>query len=110
MCVSNLSKIFKSCVAGFPGDKPESLFTDFEAAIKNKKYDVQDKTIIEAVLREEGDSLKESFAEGFGNWFEKRENKEWDTDACAKSVEFFCVRLETLINYYYSNTIAGQFS
>ncbi len=109
MCVSNLSEIFKLCLSEFPGEKPESVFADFEAAIAKKKYDVQDTTIIEAVLKEELDALKESFVESFGNREESAES-EWGAEKSARAVEIFCLRLDTLINYYYSNTIAGQFS
>ncbi len=110
MCVSNLSEFFKSCLSEFPGDVPDSVFTDFENAIWNRKYDVQDKTIIEAVLKEEGDSLKESFIEGFSSRPEWREGGNWDAEKAAGAVEVFCASLETLINYYYNNVIAGQFS
>lgn len=117
MLTSDLQVFFKSCLSEFPGEKPESVFSDFEDAIKNKKYDIQDMTIIEAILKEEGDSLKESFIESFGNWINKTEissksatSANWTPEKSTKSVEIFCACLETLVNYYYNNTIAGQFS
>ncbi|WP_462137619.1 hypothetical protein [Candidatus Mycalebacterium sp.] len=109
MCASNLTEIFKSCLAGLAGETPDLVFSDFETAIKNKKYDVQDTTIIEVVLKEETDSLKQSFLKSFAN-YEKSASADWDAEKSAKSVEIFCGCLETLINYYYNNTIAGQFS
>ncbi len=110
MCASNLSEIFKSCLSEFPGDKPESVFADFETAVKNKKYDIQDKTIIEAVLRDEDGSIRQSFTENFGKYLEQKEAGKWDAEQSAKAVEVFLASLETLINYYYNNVIAGQFS
>ena len=109
MCVPHLSEIFKSSLATLPGDKPASVFADFENAIRAKKYDVQDITIIEAVLKEDGDSLKDSFAAAFGG-FLKQNGGEWNAEKSEKAVEIFLASLENLVNYYYSNTIAGQFS
>ena len=77
MCVSNLAEVFKLCLAEISGEKPDSVFSDFATAIKNKKYDVQDTTIIEAVLKEEGDSLRRSFVEGFEK-YEKSAPAGWD--------------------------------
>ena len=111
MCASNLSEIFKSSLAQFPGDKPASVFLDFENAIRAKKYDVQDTTIIEAVLKEEENSLKESFTVAFGDFLKRSDNDNgWDAEKSEKAVEIFLASLESLVNYYYSNTIAGQFS
>ncbi|QMU56550.1 MAG: hypothetical protein GKS04_05370 [Candidatus Mycalebacterium zealandia] len=109
MCASNLTVIFKSCLTEVEGEAPDSVFSDFETAIRNKKYDVQDTTIIEAVVKEEADSLKQSFLESFAD-YEKSAPAGWNAEKSAKSVEIFCGCLEILINYYYNNTIAGQFS
>ena len=109
MCAPALSELFKSFLAAFPGDKPASLFADFENAVKAKKYDIQDITIIEAVLKEESDTLKDSFASAFGG-FLNRNGGEWDAEKSEKAVEIFLASLESLVNYYYGNTIAGQFS
>ncbi len=110
MCAASLSGIFKTFLSDFPGDKPDSVFTDFEIAVKNKKYDIQDMTIIEAVLKEDRDSLKESFIEGFSNYEKSAGSADWNAEKSAKAIEIFLASLDGLVNYYYSNTIAGQFS
>lgn len=110
MCSPELSELFKSCLSEFPGDKPGSVFEDFEAAMESAKYDVQDRAIIEAVLKEESDSLRRSFAESFGGWLKQNDGGKWDAEKSAKAVEIFRASLESLINYYYNSVIAGQFS
>ena len=92
-----------------PATSPHLVFADFENAVKAKKYDIQDITIIEAVLKEESDTLKDSFASAFGG-FLNRNGGEWDAEKSEKAVEIFLASLESLVNYYYGNTIAGQFS
>lgn len=109
MCASNLSELFKTSLAQFPGDKPALVFTVFENAVRAKKYDVQDTAIIEAVLKEESDTLKESFTVAFGDHL-NRNGGEWNGEKSEKAAELFLASLESLVNYYYSNTIAGQFS
>jgi len=110
MCASNLSAVFKSCVSEFAGDIPDRVFADFESAFKNRKYDTQDKAIIEAVLKREADSLKHSFAESFGVWLKKNESARSDAEKSAKASEVFFASLENLIDYFYNKIITGQFS
>lgn len=110
MCASNLSEVFKSCVSEFAGDIPDSVFADFETAVRNRKYDIQDKAIIEAVLKREADSLKHSFSESFGVWLKKNEPGNWNAAKSAKVSGIFLASLETLIDYFYNKIITGQFS
>lgn len=107
MCATNLLEVFRLSVSEFAGDKPDLLFKTFEDAVRAKKYDIQDITIIEAVLKEESESLKESFAAEF---VKQAGDGGWGEQKCEKAAAVFLDCLDGFVNYFYSNTIAGQFS
>lgn len=113
MLTSDIQTVFKSCLSEFPGNKPDSLFMDFENAITDRKYDVQDQALIEAVLKDDRESLAESFSAALQLRLEKEtKTLEFISSKEGKQeiIDLFLKSLEHTIDLYYNSVISKQFS
>lgn len=94
---------------------PESLKTDltsnFLAAITDRKYDVQDQALIEAVLKDDRDSLAESFSAALQLRLETETSEFLNSEEGKQEIiNLFLKSLEHTIDLYYNSVISKQFS
>ncbi|MEM7009297.1 MAG: hypothetical protein AAF462_09220 [Thermodesulfobacteriota bacterium] len=102
MYIDELIEVFKSAVSDHPELDCEEVISSLTKGLEDKKYDLQDQGLIEAILREDKHELADSLKEGLQNLESGDKKKE--------AVNIFIASLEHLINYYYNNVIGKHFS
>ncbi len=109
-----LIKIFETSLKeNCPEPVKADLTSNLLGAITDRKYDVQDQALIETVLKDDRESLAESFAAAL----QLRLEKETETSEFISSEEgeqeiinLFLKSLEHTIDLYYNSVISKQFS
>ena len=90
---------------------------DFKNLLKNaileKKYDLQDQTLIEAILSKDKDTFVETFVEIINGKLEKEVDKtEYLNSELGRNetIQVFIKSIEYMIDYYYNSIISKHFS
>lgn len=115
MYVDDLLGLFDTALESFPELKRESVRAELRRAIEDRKYDLQDESMIEAILKQDGPELLDSFVSAYGSILEGLGNDEsksefLDGDAVKEAIRIFIASLEHLINYYHTSLIGKHFS
>ena len=114
MYIDDLLNSFKNItLENYPELNTDDFINELKAAVENKKYDLQDQTIIERILIEDIESFSESFNELLENtvpvgeervlFFEKEDGEK-------TIIELFIKSVEHSIDYFYNDIISKQFS
>lgn len=106
MYVDELVEVFEKAVSSIPQLSGGDVLISLKASIEEKKYDLQDQGLIEAILREDRHELVQSLMEGLEEVDFSKNGDEIKKEA----IEIFIASLEHLINYYYNNVIGKHFS
>lgn len=114
MYIELLIKTFQNITLDkYPEINTDEFINDLKSRIEKSKFDLQDQTIIERILKEDLESFSESFlellqttipeVEGRIDFFKNEESKKDIIDLYIKSVEHS-------IDYFYNDIISKQFS
>ena len=114
MYIDELLEVFESAVKeSYPELINSELISNMSLHIKNKKFDIQDQTLIETFLKEDLDHFKESFYDNLNKHIGSVE----DSRAYLNSEEghnniilLYIKSIEHMIDYYYNSIISKQFS
>ena len=97
----------------FPEINNENFIKLLEKAIVEKKYDLQDQTLIEAILSKDKETFLETYIETLNVRLEKEEDrKEFlnSNSGQSESIQIYIKSIEYMIDYYYNSIISKQFS
>lgn len=114
MYIELLINIFQETTSDkYPEINSDDFISALKTRIENSKFDLQDQTIIERILKEDADTFSETFLEQLDNlvpedtesktFFESEEGKNQVLTLFKKSVEHS-------IDYFYNDVISKQFS
>jgi len=106
MYIEELIIVFKQAVADFPELNNIEVIEFLKVSIEEKKYDLQDEGLIEAILREDKHELVDSLKQGLSDLNNSGHNQ----DIKKEAINIYIASLEHLINYYYNNVIGKHFS
>lgn len=116
MYLKELVALFESASDSFPQLKNERTREELKLAIRGKKYDLQDKALIEAIIKDDSEELTDSFLTALEKTMENLD-KNYDIDDYLNSMEgtreainIYIASLEHLINFYYNNLVGKHFS
>ena len=114
MYIEELLTTFRNITkANYPELNTEDFLNDLKSEIEKKKFDLQDQTIIENILRGDIESFSESFLEilettvadsGDKHSFFNNENDQH------KVILLFIKSVEHSIDYFYNDIISKQLS
>ena len=114
MYIEQLAKVFESVLVE---NYPQYSFTEHVSSltleIENKKYDVQDQTLIETFLKEDLDNFRESFIESLNDLINSKEDfadYAISEEGRSSIIQLYIKSIEHMIDYYYNNIISKQFS
>ena len=116
MHLEELVSLFESASGRFPQLINEQTLEELRQAIRGKKYDLQDKALIEAIIKDDSDELTDSFISSLDN---VRKNLDKDkniddyltsTEGRGEAIRIYIASLEHLINFYYNNLVSKHFS
>ena len=114
MYLDDLIQTFKEIsAASFPEINNEDFIKLLEVAISEKKYDLQDQTLIEAIISKDKETFLETYIETLNVRLEKEDNrKEFlnSSSGQSESIEIYIKSIEYMIDYYYNSIISKQFS
>ena len=116
MYLEELVSLFESASERFPQLKNERVTEALRLAIRGKKYDLQDKALIEAILRDDSEELTDSFLSALQKISENLAEDENISDYLSseegtrEAVNIYIASLEHLINFYYNNLVGKHFS
>jgi hypothetical protein len=115
MYVDDLLGLFDTALVSFPELKRESVRAELRRAIEGRRYDLQDESMIEAILKEDSPELLDSFVSAYGSLLEGFDDDEsrsefLDSDAVKEAIRIYIASLEHLINYYHTSLIGKHFS
>lgn len=106
MYIEELIIVFKQAVADLPELNNIEVIEFLKVSIEEKKYDLQDEGLIEAILREDKHELVDSLKQGLSDLNNSGHNQ----DIKKEAINIYIASLEHLINYYYNNVIGKHFS
>lgn len=116
MYIEELIDLFGTAAAGFPALKSERVTEELRLAIEGRKYDLQDESLIEVILKQDRNDLIESFTDAYvsilnGLGDEAARTEFLDGGGAEKeAIRIFIASLEHLINYYHTSLIGKHFS
>ncbi|MEQ9618758.1 MAG: hypothetical protein RIG61_06255 [Deltaproteobacteria bacterium] len=116
MYLEELVALFESASDCFPQLKNERTREELRLAIRGKKYDLQDKALIEAIIRDDSEEITDSFLSGLekirGNLDKDRNMDDYlkSTEGTREAINIYIASLEHLINFYYNNLVGKHFS
>ena len=97
----------------YPEINTEEFISALKVRIEKSKYDLQDQTIIERILNEDGDSFSESFLEQLDSLVPDGDEKNiflTGEEGKSKIIDLFIRSVEHSIDYFYNDVISKQFS
>ena len=97
----------------YPELNTGDFLNELKTAIENKKYDLQDQTIIERILKEDFDSFSESFFKLLVSTVpegEERDDFFGNKNGANTVIDLFIKSVEHSIDYFYNDIISKQFS
>ena len=114
---NSLLKIFESSLNNYNPDLPiDNINELLKTELKNKKYDVQDQAIIEAILKQEKQTLEDSFLENLDKRFQTIKSTDLKKEFAMSDqeqeeiVNIYIATLEHLINYFYTGLLSKHFA
>ncbi len=116
MHIEELLTLFDTAAAGFPALKSERVREELRRAIEGRKYDLQDRALIEAILGQDSRDLIDSFTEAYTAVLKRFENESVNAVRPAgdgpekEAIRIYIASLEHLINYYHTSLIGKHFS
>ena len=114
MYIDDLLNLFLEITKEIESDiNVDDYLNDLRNEIEKKKYDLQDQTIIETIIKEERDSFSDSFNEVLENSVPEGMDKISylnSPDGKSNVVDIFIKSLEHSIDYFYNEIISKQFS
>ena len=114
MYIELLIKSFQTTTqVKYPEINTEEFISALKARIEKSKYDLQDQTIIERILNEDGDSFSESFLEQLDGLVQDGDEKNIflsGEEGKSKVIDLFIRSVEHSIDYFYNDVISKQFS
>ena len=115
MYIDELVSSFEAAVSNYPELDNQETFDLLRANIADKKYDLQDEGLIEAILREDKKELVESLEQGLQDILSNLKDDDQadflsSEEAKKEAINIFIASLEHLINFYYNNVIGKHFS
>jgi len=114
MYIDDLISVFKDITKDdFPELNSVEFLNKLKHSLEKKKYDLQDQTIIERILKEDLESFSESFSELLESSIpagEERISFFNDESSEQKVIEFYIKSVEHSIDYFYNDIISKQFS
>ena len=116
MYKNDLAVVFENTLARYSVASVDDLKEHLMKAVDEKKYDLQDQGIIEAILEDPEKILETSFSENLQLYFEDLESEHdlahyvRSDNAKNQIVEIFISDLDQLINYFYNGLINKHFS
>lgn len=116
MHLEDLVTLFESASESFPQLRNERTRDELRHAIRNKRYDLQDKALIEAILKDDSEELSDSFTSTLQKMVENLdEDKDMDeylssAEGRREAVGIYIASLEHLINFYYNSLVGKHFS
>lgn len=111
-----LSEVFQRAVGDSPDLSLEKTKQLLRQRLEGKKFDAQDRALIEAILQDKNNSLEESFTQSLASYRDKPESEGKFSDFLnneagrEEAVEIFLSVLERHIDYYYNILIAKHFA
>jgi len=110
-----LAEIFEKVITeNYPEVQVKKTKETLQKRLIEKRYDVQDKAIIELILRDENKILESSFLDTIENRLMTQNLKENSTEFLKskegedKLIETFILVLENLIDYFYNNLLNNK--
>ena len=114
MYIDDILNSFKNITQdNFPELNSDDFLNELKTAIENKKYDLQDQTIIERILKEDIESFSESFSELLESTIPEGDDRSsfFESENGENTViELFIKSVEHSIDYFYNDIISKQFS
>ena len=112
MYADDLVKIFEEALSQYGVIDPHLLNHELKQSLISRKYDLQDESMIETILKQDRDELLEAFT----NALERElENTGWDDyltseEGKREAVRLYITSLEHMINFYYNSLVGKHFS
>jgi uncharacterized protein (DUF2344 family) len=110
-----LTEVFEKVITeNYPEVRVEKTKETLQKRLIEKRYDVQDKAIIELILRDENKILEISFLDTIENRLMTQNLKEHGTEFLKSKegedrlIEMFIFVLENLIDYFYNNLLNNK--
>lgn len=110
-----LTEVFEKVITeNYPEVRVEKTKETLQKRLIEKRYDVQDKAIIELILRDENKILESSFLDTIENRLMTQDLKEHGTEFLKSKegedrlIEMFIFVLENLIDYFYNNLLNNK--
>ena len=97
----------------YPELNTDNFLNELKTSIENKKYDLQDQTLIERILKEDIESFSESFAELLESTITAADDRSafFENENGGNTViQLFIKSVEHSIDYFYNDIINKQFS
>ena len=97
----------------YPEINTEEFISSLKDRIVKSKYDLQDQTIIERILNEDGDSFSESLLEQLDSIVPDGDEKNiflTSEEGKSRVIDLFIKSVEHSIDYFYNDVISKQFS
>ncbi len=112
MYIDELLIIFNSSLNKFPRIGITETHIDLKEKLVNKNYDIQDQAIIEAIIRDDRQTLEEGFEEVLEIISNKIEisNDIEDTLLNNEITDSIIKSLEYTIDFYYNTMVSKHFS
>ena len=114
MYIDDLINSFKNITEeNYPELNTEDFLSELKLILEMKKYDLQDQTIIERILKEDFESFSESFADLLESSVptgEERASFFEDKNGGNIVINLFIKSVEHSIDYFYNDIISKQFS
>lgn len=108
MYIKELVKTFEEITSSkYPELNNRKLKELLKVSLEEKKYDLQDQTFIETILKEDNEELKNSFIEVLDT---KISNEAEKVHFEKEVVKIFIISLEHMVDYYYTSAISKHFS
>lgn len=98
--------------SNYPQINTDEFIKSLKVRIEKSKFDLQDQTIIERILKEDADSFSESLLEQLNKIIpDESDELYFSTDEGKnKVIDLFIKSVEHSIDYFYNDVISQQFS
>lgn len=114
MYADDLATVFEEALSRYGISEPGQLKDELKRRIESRKYDLQDESMIETILKQDRDELLESFTDTLDRKLESKDieagtylNSE---DGKREAVRLYITSLEHMINFYYNSLVGKHFS
>ncbi len=105
-CYEEIEKVFESALRKASIEPIDIYLHEFRGEFEKRKYDIQDITFIQFILKNDRSELEKIFVENS----EKEACYKDETEKIKGTVRLFLQSLEHFINYYYNIVVTKHFS